>query len=92
MPFDIRNQLEREIEHLSTEEQARLLAYARGMKPTESNGKSFTATKHPLSELPNMLSGIQHHLTREEADDFARDLEDARRFLNASPIRDPWES
>ena len=92
MPFDIRSQLEREIERLTAEEQARLLAYARELKPSRSNGNSFAPARRPLSELPNMLKSIQHHLTREEADDFARDIEEARRFLNASPIRNPWES
>ena len=45
-----------------------------------------------LKDLPKILSGIEHHLTKEEADDFARDIEEARRLLNATPIRDPWES
>ena len=32
-----------------------------------------------LNDLPKILAGIEHHLTKEEADDFARDIEEARR-------------
>ena len=45
-----------------------------------------------LCDLPAILSGIEHHLSKEEADNLANDIEEARRSFNAIPIRNPWES
>lgn len=45
-----------------------------------------------LHALPGLLVGMKHHLTKEEADDFAHDIEEARRILNTGSIRDPWAS
>lgn len=44
----------------------------------------------PLSQLPAVLAAAPH-LSREEADAFARDLEGARKEMGQQVPRDPWE-
>ena len=44
----------------------------------------------PMSELVEILKPGRF-LTPEEAEDFARDIEESRDELNRLPIRDPWE-
>jgi antitoxin (DNA-binding transcriptional repressor) of toxin-antitoxin stability system len=44
----------------------------------------------PVSELAEVLKPGRF-LTPEEAEDFARDIEEAREELNRLPARDPWE-
>jgi prevent-host-death family protein len=46
----------------------------------------------PLKDLPQIMRDLEHHLTKSEADDFAHDIEEARKSLNATSIRNPWES
>ena len=44
-----------------------------------------------LSELPAILQSLPH-LSPEEAEDFASDVESARRELDSQPIEDRWTS
>jgi len=43
-----------------------------------------------LSELPEVLASVPH-LAPEDVEQFAKDIEDARRELERIGIRDPWE-
>jgi len=45
----------------------------------------------PLRDLPAVLDSLPH-LTPEELEDFARDIEEARAELSKQWPRDPWES
>lgn len=60
-------------------------------------GKKRIAELRPLPEgrqlgdLPALLKSLPH-LTREEADDFARDIESAREGPSSETLRDPWAS
>ena len=44
-----------------------------------------------LSELAEILASLPH-LTPEEAEDFGRDIDEARERMNKIGVRDPWES
>lgn len=44
-----------------------------------------------LGELPDLLKALPH-LSTEEADEFAKDLSEARAQLSLQPLEDPWES
>ena len=44
-----------------------------------------------LKDLPAVLASLPH-LSREEADAFAADLEEIRWEVGREPERDPWES
>ncbi|HEY3876071.1 MAG TPA: type II toxin-antitoxin system prevent-host-death family antitoxin [Candidatus Kapabacteria bacterium] len=47
-------------------------------------GPKLKDLKRILDELP--------HLSKDEAEDFARDVEEARRIMNVPTVRDPWAS
>lgn len=62
----------------------------RGDKPVAELGPVIRGT--PLADLPEIFRSLPH-LTPEEADDFARDLERSHsEGPGALPPRDPWES
>lgn len=67
--------------------------------------ESFILTKgnQPFAEikpLPRGLTGAEFldlmergpHLDPEDVEQFAKDIEDARKELNSLPIHDPWEN
>jgi antitoxin (DNA-binding transcriptional repressor) of toxin-antitoxin stability system len=43
-----------------------------------------------LSELPGILASVPH-LAPEDVEQFAKDIEDARKELASAGVRDPWE-
>jgi hypothetical protein len=53
-------------------------------EPVNGTAPRLADLKRILEELPR--------LSKEDADAFARDIEDARKILNAEPMRDPWQS
>lgn len=50
-----------------------------------------TSAGKKLKELPAILESLPR-LSREEADAFAKDIEDARAELARETVRSPWES
>jgi antitoxin (DNA-binding transcriptional repressor) of toxin-antitoxin stability system len=67
-------------------------------------GEEIVVTRNgrPVVELRRVLPGLTGaeflemwrnapHLSPEEAEAFARDVEEARRELNAMPVPDPWQ-
>lgn len=60
-------------------------------------GKKAVAELRPLptgrrlGELPDMIQSLPK-LTKQEADDFIRDIETARAELNSNHLKDPWAS
>jgi antitoxin (DNA-binding transcriptional repressor) of toxin-antitoxin stability system len=69
----------------------------------ESETITLTAKDRPVAEIrpvPTALK-VKHladlfenlpHMTREEAEDFGRDLDEIRRSSGSLPSTDPWES
>jgi len=87
---------------LSVSEMSR--GFADYIKGVASGGESIILTldDKPVAEIRPVPKGItgaealeifrsRPRLTPEEAEAFARDIEEAREEMNKRPIRDPWE-
>lgn len=87
---------------LTVTEMAR--SFAEYINRVAYRGESFVLTKgnkpiaeirplpvgRKLSELPAMMASLPR-LTPEEAEEFGKDIDEAREAMNRIPIRDPWE-
>lgn len=61
----------------------------RGKKPV-AELRPVSTGRH-LDELPDLLKSLPH-LSKEEADGFAKDISETRTLLSKENLRNPWES